>query len=325
MLSADRFAKYRPAPDPFQSDVKLELDDLDPVIPGEEAPLAVFISTWNRMAQLARSLECLARQEFTGFTVYLNDDGSEQNISRLADKFSPYLRIKYRRAARDGWRSCPSSAYRAFLDDGWLDPGTETIAIMHPEIMLPPNGTKLLHFMHSDPHMVRAYGPIPGKKVYPNPITFESNTGYWVTLQPLFVDPARQGLIDHFDWHSDLRNLHKLPGFWTAPGFAGRTNGQWRDWGQNCPWWFAASAKADDPIWRDLPVTRGHATIDMYLITYRRFGRMMDLTPAEVFCYHQAHAVSAVSPIGENTEDNLHGKELGMRRASDYLDNNTRS
>lgn len=323
MLTPDTFDSYRPLPDRFDTGEALRLDDIPKWYEPKSRPLAILISTWNRRAQLARCLECLARQSFADFTVYLNDDGSEQDIASLVRLFDPYLDICFRRAPRSAWRSCPSSAYRAFLDEDWLDPEHETIAIMHPEMMLPPDGTKALHFLHQDPTLFDTWQENPGPGVAGRPVTLADNTGLWVTLQALFVDENIQGRIDAVDWHVSLDNLQQLPQFWSRTGLSHQSNRYWLDWAttkRGCPWWYVASAKANDPLWQDLPVSRGHATIDMFLITYRAYGRMLDLTPKSIYAYHQAHATVAVAPQGENDQSTEVAKERARNRLENHLE-----
>jgi len=106
--------------------------------------------------------------------------------------------------------------------------------------------------------------------------------------------------LDGLDWHGDLSALHDLPSFWDLGIALGtRTN---RDvvakleW----PWWFAASALRDDPIWEAMPEFEGHASIDFWLLNYRRENQYVDIVPAgNPLCYHQDHTRENSAPIGE--------------------------
>jgi len=79
VLDPQAFRTWKPGPDPYaESGVTLKLDDLPPRWEGN-IRLTYMMSTWNRSAQLARSLEMLARQEWREFEVLLDDDRRTSN------------------------------------------------------------------------------------------------------------------------------------------------------------------------------------------------------------------------------------------------------
>ena len=141
MLSRNEFDNYDPGVDQYANrKAKLVVDDLEPAFTGEPK-VSIMISTWNRQWQLARSLECLARQEWKEFEVLIMDDGSTQDFSPIFDLFSNFLQLRTFRAERTSWRSCPSRAFNNMLPKA----KGEVIVISHPEMMLHFDAVKSLY------------------------------------------------------------------------------------------------------------------------------------------------------------------------------------
>lgn len=289
MLSRSEFDNYDPGVDPYANRrAELVLDDLEPAFTGEPK-VSIMMSTWNRQWQMARSLECLARQEWKEFEVLIMDDGSTQNLAPLFDLFSNFLQLKTFRAERNSWRSCPSRAFNSML------PKTkgEVIVITHPEMMLHFDAVQSLYQgcvsseRLEDAHYYSLRKPI------------ELNGDWvWMSLKPQFVDAGYYALLDLADWHTNVENVWKLPGFMNIIGFSGRPNSEHVTW-KEYPWWFVGAAKRECPIWDEMPIIDGHGTIDMWLISYREKYNFIEITPDKPTCLHQPHQLSAVSPKGE--------------------------
>lgn len=301
VLDVNKFKTYNPGKDQFANMIaKLQLDDL-PKKKKCKPKLSYLISTWNRKGQLARTLECLARQTFKEFEVLLMDDGSTENIKDVCEMFSSYLNIHYFHRERDEWRSCPSSSYKMMFPfaDG------DVIAITHPEMMLHPQATEYLYWLHYQKwddvnyHYIIDQGTLDlFEEVEPK---YDKSERFWVSLKSLFVMEHHYLFMDMYDWHSDIDNLRDLPDFMNTLGFAYKPN-KWHEARKYYPWWFVASALRDDPIWADLPEFKGHAMIDMWFVDYRKKHKMIDVVPTKTLCYHQAHLTSAVAPSNERPE-----------------------
>lgn len=290
-LSPADFAAYQPGPDPYADEVpQLRLGDLPRAWQGEPG-LSYMISTWNRRAQLARSLECLARQEWREFEVLLCDDGSTQDIRALVARFEPYLNLRYFRLERPAWHSCPSRAYHHMLPEV----RGEVVAIAHPEMMLHPAATGYLYrgcmerLPDAHEYGIGRPGPAPWR---------------WVSLKPYFLDGALYRQLDTVDWHADWNAITTLPGFLECSGFGGHPNSYHLS-RMEYPWWFVGAARRDCPVWTELPITDGHAIIDMWLMNWRRVRGALDVTPYVALCLHQPHQTTAIGVAGEQDSDRL--------------------
>jgi hypothetical protein len=180
----------------------------------------------------------------------------------------------------------------------------EVIAIGHPEMMLARKAMWYLY--HSCTYITPStyYSLLTNESEEhgtPLPSTRDDRAEwYWVTLKPGFIPTEPMQGLDRADWHTDTRNIHDMSGYSTwGPCFAGQSN-PWHAARLQYPWWFVGSAKRDCPIWKYLPVSDGHGTIDMWLISSRKVNGVVDAIPNEVLCYHQAHQTSAVSPKDES-------------------------
>ena|SRR3990167_2471568 len=293
MLPREKFDHFNPGRDPFERiEPQLRLGDLKPRFSGSPK-LSFMISTYNRKGQLARSLECLARQEWKEFEVLIMDDGSKQDLSSLFEMFNVYLQLKTFKAERTAWRSCPSRAYKTMLEHV----SGEVICIMHPEIMLHHTAAKTIYD-----------GCI--KKIKGTYYCIDENdkptrgAWKWISLRPMFIHIDMQPKLDEVDWHTDVHNVQKYPEFMQMGGFAGRPN-IWHFTKETYPWWFVGAAKRECPIWEDMPIIDGHGIIDMWMISYRKVKHFTDVTPNGVLCYHQAHQTSAVAPEGEQVSEKV--------------------
>ena len=308
-LSADAFARFTipDKEDKYFLDIPaVRLDDLLPRHDGE-IKLSLMISTYNRRAQLIRTLETLCRQTFREFEVLLNDDGSTQDLRAVVDAFSPYLNIQFFQPVKTEWRSCPSKAFRAMLPFSKGD----VIAISHPEIMIDFDGIGFLYDAIVRPEIVDAYNYVVEgyKDGDPVPETAIAGKYRWSELRPAFVDEEHYHLLDETDWHSGLVNIRRMPDFWNYGGFSGRSN---IDTFHKLvfPWWFVGAAHKDCPIWRDLPEFLGHGIIDMWMCGYRSMNRFVDVISKGVMCYHQPHVTMAIAPDGEDKDTSRYARKI---------------
>ena len=294
MLSRNEFDNYDPGVDQYANrKAKLVVDDLEPAFTGEPK-VSIMISTWNRQWQLARSLECLARQEWKEFEVLIMDDGSTQDFSPIFDLFSNFLQLRTFRAERTSWRSCPSRAFNNMLPKA----KGEVIVISHPEMMLHFDAVKSLYdgCMGVELEDAHYYTLSKSKEL--------TGDWVWMSLKPQFLDVSYYLLLDLVDWHSNIENVWKLPGFMDIIGFSGRPNSAHVTW-EEYPWWFVGAAKRDCPIWDEMPIMDGHGVVDMWLITYRGKYNFIEIAPNKPTCLHQPHQLSAVAPKGEQKREVL--------------------
>lgn len=292
MLPLNEFIKYRPKEPDKYKDIKPEIKvgDLKKAFTGTPK-LSYLISTWNRSGQLARSLECLARQEWRNFEVLIMDDGSTENLQPIFDIFRDYLQLRTFRWERGDWRSCPSRAFKFMIREA----KGSVIAISHPEMMLHSTAMKYLYNGYRK-EIDAYYGVIDSPQV-------KHGEWYWVSLKPNFIHEDMYETMDVLvDWHSNLDNIQGIPRFAETGGFAAMTN-SWHEGHLDYPWWFVGSAKKDCPIWEDMPIFDGHGILDMWMMSYRRIKRIVDVVPQKVLCYHQPHQTVAVSPEGEQDSE----------------------
>jgi glycosyltransferase involved in cell wall biosynthesis len=311
MFPKAEFDKKQYEPDVFANSFPaLKLEDLQPKqdIPIKMSFMMSF--TENRKTQLAISLECLARQTFKEFEVLICDDGSRpQGMEEVYDKFRPYLHLKTIRIERQGFSACPSRGLKTLIP---LAQG-EIFVAMQPEMMLTHDCAKWLYYGHSSSGFVPDGIPIDVLTWYVNmdrrpevvdlekPI--DKNAPRFICVKNGFLNFDNQVNILHggVDWHSDTRNVEKLPQFWMhREGISAENNEivlNRKVW----PWWFVCSMKATDSIWKDMPYTIGHASIDFYFLNYRAIKGYIDICPKSLMAYHQyhSHQVTSISPIGE--------------------------
>ena len=259
---------------------ELQTGDLLPR--GDDLPikLSILMSVNDfRRGQLARSLECLCRQNWREFEVLVCDNGSPENLQEVFDIFHPFLRLKTVRLERAGYSACPSIGFRALFP---IAEG-KVWAIMQPEIMLMPDVAWYLYDAHcSDWPSTHSY------KIAINQLSARGSPR-WVIPKVGFFSESAFAQIDDVDWHADLKNLESLPGFMTHnQGFSYSTNSgviAKREY----PWWFVASALRDSGIWSTMPEFKVHASIDQWLLTHRRLYDYLDICTRELTGYHQWH------------------------------------
>lgn len=294
----DRFNRYNPGIDRYANlEAKIITEDLEPKFSGEPK-LSILISTWNRKWQLARTLECLARQNWREFEVLVMDDGSTQDLRFLFNLFSDYLQLKTFQAERHSWRSCASRAFKTMLPET----KGKVIAITHPEMMLHHEATYYLYQGCTERKRMKdtIYYTIGNSQKF-------AGEWYWVSLKPQFLDDDSYKLLDSTNWHEDLDNVWRLPNFGSIKGFANHPN-MIHSIRERYPWWFVGAARRECPIWNDMPVIDGHGILDMWMMDYRRIHKIINVTPEKPLCLHQPHLVSAVAPEGE--QDKIqYGKE----------------
>jgi hypothetical protein len=285
----DRYFNERPT---------IRFDDLLPRH-NKRPKLSLMISTYNRRSQLMRTLETLCRQTFVEFEVMLNDDGSTQDLRKVAEWFAPYLNIQLFQPIKTGWRSCPSKGFKTMLPFA----NGEVIAISHPEIMLDNGAIEFLYNSIMNPSSVDCDRYIVGGWDRGEPIETTETDGkyYWSELRPAFVDDKNYPALDDVDWHSSAKNIQKMENFWGFGGFSGRNNEETLR-KRVFPWWFVGAARKDCPLWNDLPEFYGHGIIDAWMCRYRSINGFTDMITKDVMCYHQPHATFAFAPEGELIE-----------------------
>lgn len=195
---------------------------------------------------------------------------------------------------RDSFSACPTRGFRALFPMVRGD----VIAIVQPEMMFAPTATKFLYDVHFEDQPDSTYYKMADYRIS------IKGRPRWPTLKPWFLDETMMKVLDDVDWHTNLHNIRALPSFWEYTGGLGRrTNGnmiQKLEW----PWWFVASALTTDPIWRDMPEFEGHASIDLWLLNYRRLNLYVDVTPAgNPLCVHQDRVRINAVPEGEVVDE----------------------
>lgn len=303
MFPRAEFDKKQYEPDIFANCFpKLKLDDL-PKWNNYPVKMSFLMSfTENRKTQLAISLECLARQSFKDFEVLICDDGSKpQGMEKVYDKFRPYLNLKTIRLERDGFSACPSRGIKELLS---LAKG-EILVAMQPEMMLTHDCACWLYNAHfnSIPENVLTYYVNMDRRpdVVDKEKPRDETAPRFVCVKNGFLNYNNQIMLDKIDWHSDTRTVELLPQFWQhREGISAETNGKVLEHTHWC-WWFLCSMKATDSIWKDMPYTVGHASIDFYFLNYRAIKGYIDICPRTLMAYHQFHShySTSISPIGE--------------------------
>jgi len=92
--------------------------------------VSIIVSNYNRSAMLERCLASLLSQSYKSFEVLVCDDGSTDDSHKVAQSFSPYMRVSFLRGANSGGPAKPRNRgirvargeYIGFLDsDDWWD------------------------------------------------------------------------------------------------------------------------------------------------------------------------------------------------------------
>jgi len=302
MLDLQEFRNFQMEHDYFNDkDPNIRLTDIKPRDESLPIKLSYCVGITDfRRSQLMRTMETLARQTWKEFEVLVGDDGSTQDLKSVCDLFRPYMKIEYVRLEREGYSSCPSRILKHLFR---IAQG-QVIAIAQPELMLKSNACEFLYQAHRHVRDDAYYYMIDELanelKTGREPSTLElANCYRWVTLKPGFLDKPIQMNLDYIDWHKNVAEIENMPGYWDrATGLSNRPNTYWSQ-RTAVPWWFCGSARADDPIWEDMPVTIGHASIDLWLLNYRKYFHYVDIMPKEVMGYHQDHVRGSISPKGE--------------------------
>lgn len=234
-----------------------------------------------RRSQIARSLECLARQTWREFEVLIHDNGSSLPMEPVYEMFRPYLRLTTVRAerTRSEMRMDPSFGIKALLP---LARG-EVIAFACPEIMFARHAMYLLWSAHKEPPL----GSL--RYIISNPGVPMGGRPTWVSLKVGFFDADCQHFLDGINWHSDLQAVEDLPTFWTHGQSSGNYTGReilaLNEW----PWSQCGSAPRSDRIWEDMPAFKRYASLDFFLLGYRHVRGYVDIVPPGLQGYHQDH------------------------------------
>lgn len=296
MLSDKEFAAYRPGKDKFnEAPAKLRLHDLPPRFDGDPVLSVLMSANDFRAAQIARTLECYARQTYRAFEVLVCDNGSAIPLAPVIERFEPYLQVRSIRMERTEFLACPTTGLKALLP---MARGS-IIAIQQPEVMPKPEAAGHLVF----PHALDQALHVHRYKIATSRASMRGRPT-WVNLKPAPLSETITLALDRIDWHSDLGAIDRQPKFiWNEQNFAHLdiADIQAR---REFPYWFAGSAPASASLWKDMPTFKGHASIDFWLLNYRRENEYVDIVPHTIACYHQAHARTALMP-GEEMETSL--------------------
>ncbi len=266
----------------------LKLDDLEPRTDTE--PKLSILMTINdfRQVQVARSLECLCRQNWKNFDVLIAHTEHLGGMDEVIETFTPFLNLRSFPMARVPKRWCPTAGFKHMLSAAT----GEVIAIMQPEVMLEPDATMMLYDGHSIELEESLYWRMNEEPYSKN------GRPRFVNFKVGFLSSEGTKGLDAKDWHSDLKNI--LDGeFWHhAQTLSNSTNAHMISY-YEFPWWFVSSAKADDQIWKDMAVFMGHASIDFWLLGYRRIHNYVEVNPLKFMGYHQRHRQNSDAPAGE--------------------------
>lgn len=282
-------------PDPFNSPYHLPVlstHGLTPIDPAAPVRLSLMLAFCDfRRAQVARSLECLARQTWRDFEVLVHENGSPLPMDPVYQTLGPFLRLTTMRAERADWSASPTFGFKELLP---LVRGS-IVAIAQPEVMFKPDAMRLLYLTHSDPPA----GSL--RYIISNPGVPMAGLPKWGALKVGFLDAAAQHRLDTVDWHSRITLIEGLPGFWThREGCNCLTNREvlaMHEW----PWMLCGSAPRTDRLWEDMPVFRTTIPLDNWLLNYRHARGYVDTVPPGLHGYHQQHLrVWADDRWGEN-------------------------
>lgn len=290
MLSDRDFANFRAKRDRFNDHpAELRLDNLPPRFEGDPVLSILMSANDFRAAQIARTLECYARQTYRSFEVLVCDNGSAVPLAPVIEQFEPHLQVRSIRMERSEFIACPTTGLKALLP---LARGG-IIAIQQPEVMPKPEATAYLTLAHTT--------DMPDVHRYKISTSRASMRGRptWVSLKPAPLSDKITLWLDEVDWHDDLGAIDRQPNFvWNEQNFASLdiADIQAR---REFPYWFAGSAPREASLWEDMPTFKGHASIDLWLLNYRRENEYIDLVPHPIACYHQAHDRTSVMPADE--------------------------
>ena len=299
MFPPEQFFGFVPAAsNPWPIAPDLRMADLAPTSgePGAaKPPLLTIIAAFSnyRYSQLMRSLYCLARQSWREFEVIVVDNGSTDGTANAIPPFMPFVPgLQVLRLERQGFTACPTAGIKAALP---MARG-RVIAIMQPEVMLVEDAARFLYEAHF------AEQPGTNSYVFKRPeLDAMTRPLRYVSLRIGFLDPFCQNTIDGVDWQSSTRNIEGLRDFYRhKQGLAHWGNEKWKT--EEMPFWFCGSAPADDPLWSDMPVFRGHASIDFWLLNYRHVNGYRDINNPGFYGYHQSHLMTAIAPL-ENSDN----------------------
>jgi len=300
MLPDREFARYEPdGPDPYEFETPIpRLEGIKAHPRSAKPALSIMMAFTNyRRSQLARSLECLARQRWTDFEVLIAEMGVTQEMASIYAPFLDILNLKIVGVQRAGFLACPSRGFRALFP---IARG-KTWAIMNPELMLVPTAAEYLVRAH-DRRWREKHDPQATTYGISRPVAEAVNTTY-VNLRVGFLNPGQQHEIDELDWHTTAANLEEHPNFWGHKmGLSHRTNAEWMTKAQ-FPYWFCGSSPAKATLWEDMPEMRGHASLDLWLLNYRHICAYLDITSSKRLGYHQAHLITAVSPMDDGMNE----------------------
>jgi glycosyltransferase involved in cell wall biosynthesis len=82
--------------------------------------LSIVIPTYNRSLDLARALESVAVQTQLPYEVIVCDDGSEEDIRSVVDRFTPRLNVSYMRISKSGGPGRPRNHAVAAATGSWI-------------------------------------------------------------------------------------------------------------------------------------------------------------------------------------------------------------
>jgi len=312
MLPDREFGRFEPGADPYEGITPaLRLEDIQGHPRTAKPALSIMMAFTNyRRSQIGRSLECLARQQWTDFEVLVADIGSPQEMESVFAPFYDLLNLTVIHVSRTGFLACPSRGFRALFP---MAKG-EVWCIMCPEIMLIERAAEYLYRGHN-PSWRQEHDPQAGIYGRSRPAAETTDTTY-INIRPGFLSPHGQRAIDAHDWHSRVANVEKESDFWPfTGGLAAQPNSFWLGAVPFCQW-YCSSLAASATLWEDMPEMQGHASIDFWLMNYRDIFAYKEILPTGFLGYHQAHLITAVSPIGLGpNEDALTNKRAVLLAA----------
>jgi hypothetical protein len=269
---------------------ELRLDDLKPKDRSPQIDLSILMTIYgHRQAQMARTLETLARQTWRNFEVMIAHSKNLTGMSEIVNIFSPFLNLRtFPVSPYSSKQYCPTLGFKTMFPEA----RGKVIAIMQPEVMLRKDAAKALYFNHFEEMKDTLYWRMN--------LSHYSKVGRprFVNFKVGFFSQFGTNTLDGLDWHSDMNNVENYE-FWNhRECFSDSWNSHMLSY-YEFPWWFVSSALADDPIWKDMPIFEGHASIDMWLLAYRRIHNYVEASPLRFMGYHQRHKVTATAPPSE--------------------------
>lgn len=262
---------------------RLQLHDLKPRDDNSEIKLSVLMTiNGHRQVQVARSLECLCRQNWKNFEVMIAHTDGLDGMDKVIEIFNPFLKIRAFPLPVDHKRLCPTLGFKTMFPAA----NGEVISITQAEMMFDPDATRVLYSGHFEELEETRYWSMNSdpwsKKGRPRFVNFKVG----------FISKAGMKNLDTIDWHSYLNNI-KDGEFWHhGETLSNGSNPHMLSY-YEFPWWFTASALADDPIWRDMHIFQGHASIDFWMLGYRRIHNYVEVCPLKFMAYHQSHKITA--------------------------------